>query len=330
MFTESVLRKNPVLIKTFTGIPADAFWAMLVEIEAELSEYEKERHSRDGRQRAVGAGRKFAHSLALRVVAIFSYLRLHVPQAAIGLIFEISQCDISRDLRRLLPLIQRVLPCPELWKIKDDEQGNLTQLTFEQLADGHALVDATEQRVSRSSKDNETRKQFFSGKKKSFTLKTQLLTDGDHHIIAITDAVPGATHDKKLSDDAHTLERLPDGCTVDVDKGYQGMAEQVSLITVVNPETNEEQQVPRVTVRIPFKKPKGKELTKEEQTFNQQLGALRVHVEHCIGWVKNWAILANRFRCDHSIYTSVMQTVCGLVNAQTQRWQVASTSANCA
>ena len=135
---------------------------------------------------------------------------------------------------------------------------------------------------------------------------------------------------KKLSDEARTLERLPDGCTVNADKAYQGMSEQVGLITVVNPETEETQQVPRVTIRIPFKKQKGKELTKEEHAFNQQLGALRVRVEHCIGWVKNWAILANRFRCDHSIYTSVMRTVCGLVNAQTQRWQGTSTSSNCA
>jgi hypothetical protein len=329
MFTELVLRKNVELIKAFTGIPADAFFAMLEEIEAGLPEYERERHSRDDRQRAVGAGRKFTHSLMQRVVAVLAYLRLHVPQAVTGLMFDLSQCDISRDLRRLLPLIQRALPCPEVWKI-EKEQDNLTPLTFEQLTDRHALVDATEQRVSRPSKDNETRKLFYSGKKKSFTLKTQMLADGNHHIAAITDAVPGATHDKKLSDEARTLERLPDGCTVNADKAYQGMSEQVGLITVVNPETGETQQVPRVTIRIPFKKQKGKEPTKEEQAFNQQLGALRVRVEHCIGWSKNWAILATRFRCDHSIYTSVMRTVCGLVNAQTQRWQGANTSSNCA
>jgi len=96
-------------------------------------------------------------------------------------------------------------------------------------------VDATEQHVYRPGKSNETRKLYYSGKKKIFTIKTQMLTDDGHHILAI-----------------------------------------------------------------------------------------RVKVEHCIGWVKNWAIVATRFRCSHLIYTSVMQTVCGLVNVQTRRWQTAN------
>ena len=156
-----------------------------------------------------------------------------------------------------------------------------------------------------------------------------MATDDDHHILAISASAPGAMHDKKLSDEVQTLDRLPDGCEVDADKGYQGMADQVSLVTVCNPETGIEQQVPRLTVYTPFKKVKGKELTEQQEEFNSQLSAVRVRVEHCIGWVKNWAIVATRFRCSHLIYTSVMQTVCGLVNLQTQRWQMAH-SANCA
>jgi len=64
--------------------------------------------------------------------------------------------------------------------------------------------------------------------KKSFTLKTPLVTDGAHPIIAISAAVPGKTHDKKLSDQLQTVKRLPDGCEAEADKGSQGLAEQVS------------------------------------------------------------------------------------------------------
>ena len=326
MFTEPMLHKNPALIVAFTGIPAHEFWIMIEQMETKFLEYEVERHRRDGRQRAVGAGRKFDQSQSKRAVAVLAYLRLHVPQVVIALMFGLMQCDISRDLRRLLPLIRAVLPCPEVWDVVEEDQAlkNPVPLSSEPLTDGRALVDATEQRVSRPS-DNETRKQYYSGKKKAFTLKTQLVTDGDHHIVAISTAVPGVMHDKKLSDEVRTLERLPDGCEVDADKGYQGLAEQVSLVTVRNLETGVEQQVPRVTVHTPFKKPKGKELAEQQEAFNQQLAAIRVRVEHCIGWAKNWAILATRFRCAHSIYTSVMQTICGLVNEQTQRWQAVRT-----
>jgi hypothetical protein len=150
-----------------------------------------------------------------------------------------------------------------------------------------------------------------------------IVTDGDHHIKALSEGVPGAKNDKKLSDEVKTIERMPQGCEVDADKGYQGLASQVTMITVRNELTGEEQQVPCLTVKTPFKKPKGKELTEEQKAFNHQLGAIRVRVEHCIGWVKNWAIIATRFRCDLSIYTHIMQIVCGLVNWQTQRWQAA-------
>ena len=324
MFTEPMLRQNPALVKALTGVPADEFWKMLEQMETRRPAYEAKRLDRADRQRAIGAGRDFDQPLGLRTMAVLTYLRLHVPQLVVALLFRMTQCDLSRDLRRLLPLIQEVLPCPEVWKVIAEGQtlNPLEPLTLEQLTDGRALVDATEQRISRPG-DNETRKEYYSGKKKQFTLKTQCVTDGDHHIAAISEAVPGAEHDKKLSDEVQTLAHLPDGCEADADKGYQGLADQVTLVTIRNVQTGMEQQVPRLTVHTPFKKPRGGELTVEQKAFNQQLSAMRVRVEHCIGWAKNWAILATRFRCAHSIYTSVMQTICGLVNAQTQRWQTA-------
>jgi len=140
-------------------------------------------------------------------------------------------------------------------------------------------------------------------------------------MLAISAAVPGKTHDKNLSAQLQTIERLPDGCEAAADKGYQGLAEQVSQVTVTDPQTGAEHHVPRLEVKTPVKKPKGKELTQEQQAFNTHLSQVRVRIEHCIGWVKNWAIIATRFRCAHAIYTAILCTVCGLVNAQTQRWQ---------
>jgi hypothetical protein len=159
--------------------------------------------------------------------------------------------------------------------------------------------------------------------KKSCTLKTQRVTDGEHHILAISAAVPGKLHDKNLSAHLHTVERLPDGCEADADKGSQGLAAQVSGVTVTDPQTGAEHQGPRLEVKTPFKKPKGKELTQEQHAFNTHLSQVRVRIEHCLGWSKNWAIIATRFRCAHKIYTAILRTICGLVNAQTQRWQAA-------
>lgn len=75
-------------------------------------------------------------------MAVLSYLRLYVPQLVIALMFGLTQSDISRDLRRLLPLITDVLPCPEVWEItnNDQESKELVTLLSEQLANGRLLV----------------------------------------------------------------------------------------------------------------------------------------------------------------------------------------------
>lgn len=328
MFTEKDLRERPVLIKAFMGLAADVFWQLVVDMQARLPEYERERLERPGRQRAMGGGRDFDLPFVIRVALVLTYLRLHIPQQTVACMYQdATQTDVSRELRRLLPLMKQVLPSPEVWRIVAEGQA-LTEaevLEMEQLLGERVLVDATEQQVYRPGKSNAERKKYYSGKKKQFTLKTQFVTDGEHHILVISVSVPGATNDKKLSDELKTVDRLPDGCEASADKGYQGLDKQVSLVTVRNAESGEEEQVPRLTVKTPFKKPKGGELTEEQEVFNERLGSIRVRVEHCIGWVKNWAIVATRFRCAHSIYTLVMQVVCSFVNIQTERWQAAKT-----
>jgi hypothetical protein len=54
---------------------------------------------------------------------------------------------------------------------------------------------------------------------------------------------------------------MPQGCEIDADKGYQGLGNQVTMVTIYDKLTGEEKQVACVTVNTPFKKPKGKELT---------------------------------------------------------------------
>jgi len=306
------------------GIPAEVFWMIVAAVALKLPEVDRQRLDRADRERGVGAGRVCDQPIAIRVAAVLTYLRLHGPQIAIAILYQMTQTDVSRDLRRILPAIQAALPCPQLWKTLESGQeiSDAERLALEDLVNGRVLADATEQRVSRP-KDDLKRKEYYSGKKKQFTIKTQFVVDEEHHIQAISESVPGSEHDKTLSDKVHTLEHLPDGCELDVDKGDQGLGKQVPLVTVVDTASGEQQEIARLTVQIPYKKPKGGQLTEEQMAFNAALSAIRIRIEHCIGWAKNWAILANRFRCAHSIYTPIMRIICGLVNLRTQRWQAA-------
>lgn len=325
MYSEKMMRDKPSILKIFTGLPSKLFWQLVEQLDQQEAEYNQQRFDRTDRERAVGGGRKPDLPLAIRLALVLTYLRLHIPQEAVAALYaDATQSDVSRQLRALLPALTGLLPCPEVWD-RIDESHPLTQeelLEFAQLSDGRVIIDATEQQIYRP-EVNDTRKQYYSGKKKQFTIKTQIVTDGDHHIVAITVLFPGTVSDKKICDQVATLERLPDDCHAAADKGYQGIAQEVPTKAVVDLETGEILEFPRFTCETPFKKPKAGELSEKQEEFNDSLASWRVRIEHCIGWAKNWKILATRFRADRSLYTLIMQVVCGLVNAQTHRWQAA-------
>jgi len=47
---------------------------------------------------------------------------------------------------------------------------------------------------------------------------------------------------------------------------------------------------------IPYKKPKGKELTKMQKQNNTTISKIRVRVEHPFAWLKHFHILRHQFR----------------------------------
>ena len=167
MFTEKSLRQHPAVIKAFMGLPAAAFWELIDNIKERLPAYEAQRLERANRQRTVGGGREFDQPLGIRVALVLTYLRLHIPQEAVARLYGATQADVSRALRRLLPVIQAALPCPEVWqKLAEGADLNPKQgLELEQLADRRALIDATAQRIARPT-ERVRRKEHYAGKKK--------------------------------------------------------------------------------------------------------------------------------------------------------------------
>jgi hypothetical protein len=167
MFTENSLRQHPAVIKAFMGLPAATFWELIEKITEQLPAYEAQRLERADRQRRAGGGRDFDQPLVIRVALVLTYLRLHIPQEAVAQLYGATQADVSRELRRLLPVIQHALPCPAVWE-RVAEGADLSPeqcLELEQLTDRRALIDATEQRISRPT-ESPTRQEYYSGKKK--------------------------------------------------------------------------------------------------------------------------------------------------------------------
>src|SRR5262245_16014110 len=143
MFTEQSLRDHPSLVKAFMGISAEQYNEMIDKMSSPFTSYTHTRRRRADRVRAVGGGRNYTHSLILRTALVLTYLRLHIPQATVAALFGADQPDVSRELRRLLPLIQLCLPCPLLWEVVNDDLAVPAPscLSLDDLAEGRVLID---------------------------------------------------------------------------------------------------------------------------------------------------------------------------------------------
>jgi len=309
----------PQNIKHLTGINAETFNQVTNMIQEKHEELRRKELEKKKRKRAFGGGRRSKVPLPLRFLAVLMFLRLNIPQRAVAaLLSGVSQSSLSRDLRELLPLLEQFLPVPQLWtpeQLEQDLEPGM-HLTEEDLPGRDVIIDGMEQPVYRS-QDYETQKTYYSGKKKKHTVKTQVVTDLQREIKAISSLFPGKVHDKKMAEKLHTTWRLPDETELLGDKAYQGLHKKVELMEFQLDEKNELfVELPRVKLLTPYKKPKGRELSEKKKVQNQAISSLRVRVEHAIGWVKNFKICSERFRCSHSIYTLILRVVCGFVNLQ--------------
>jgi hypothetical protein len=105
----------------------------------------------------------------------------------------------------------------------------------------------------------------------------------------------GSVHDKKICDEQPL--RLPAGITLWQDTGFLGHSPDGAK------------------VRMPKKKPKGKELTKEQKQENREISRYRVLVEHAICGAKRCRIVKDRLRCHTFGFDDlVMELACGLHN----------------
>jgi hypothetical protein len=73
-----------------------------------------------------------------------------------------------------------------------------------------------------------------------------------------------------------------------------------------------------VMIKMPTKKPKGRQLTDEQKSENREISSFRIIVEHAIRGVKRCRIVKERFRCHNFGFDDlVMFIACGTHNFRT-------------
>lgn len=183
-----------------------------------------------------------------------------------------------------------------------DHIFSLPKRTILQEKLNEVLIDATESPIERpkpkdTGKKNGKRKhiqrEFYSGKKKRHTIKTQVVRDSQGKILRIH-MTNGKTHDKKLYDQSNLHIRKE--TKKRVDSGYQGIQQQ---------EDN---------VIIPKKATKLHPLTKIEKEENRDKAKLRIPVEHTMSRIKRFKITSHPYRNRRKRFSLRMHLICGILN----------------
>ena len=155
------------------------------------------------------------------------------------------------------------------------------------------LLDATESEIERPKK---IQRQYYSGKKKRHTMKTQIIADKKSLDIICVFCGSGKTHDFQLYKNSKThmsekIESLQD-------KGYQGLQKLHANST------------------IPVKASKNHPLTKEEKKINREISKRRIYIEHINRYIKRFRILSYRYRSKRKRFGLRVSLICGIYNFQ--------------
>ncbi len=252
--------------------------------------------SNQNRQRQPGGGRKPAlHTTADKLLFILHYLKTYPLQEILAFEFGMTQGQACYWIQTLSEVLKRALTF----------MGHLPERNPAQLAASLAEsgetkfgIDGTE-RKRRRPKDNEEQKQYYSGKKKTHTVKNNVVVSlGSRQVKYLSGTYEGKKHDKKICDEEQPT--FPEESTLYKDTGFQGY------------------EPPGLNIQQPEKKPRGRELSEEDKQRNALISKVRVIVEHVISGIKRCRIVKDIFRNTKDKFVDlVMEIACGLHNFRT-------------
>ena len=127
------------------------------------------------------------------------------------------------------------------------------------------------------------------------TLKAQVIVHWQTDLILDIQTSKGSIHDFKLYKDT-CPDWLPDNTKLLADSGYQGIA-----------------KLHKQTF-TPFKKPRGGQLLELYKQANHYLAKFRIMVEHKIGLIKRFKIVAHKYRNRRQRYDLRMKLFASIVN----------------
>lgn len=288
----------------------DTFYAEFETAHTERLQSSTKTRSKTKRQRAVGAGRKHKYDLRDRLLMTLFWLKAYTTYELLGFFYDLNKTNIEDNLNLVLDTLVHMTSFNFEHPKADRQKLHTLADVMEAFPDVRLIIDAKEQRIERpkNKKDKDgnaqdLQKPYYSGKKKTHTLKNQAAVSPTGLIEHASESVPGgATHDLNLLRQTDLLSELDEGEAAMMDKGYDG-------ITADYPDKK---------LYLPFKARRNHPVTEEQKAYNRFLAKYRIVVEHTMAQLNKFQVLAQRFRHQLTKHTLIFRIVCSLVNRRIQ------------
>jgi DDE superfamily endonuclease/Helix-turn-helix of DDE superfamily endonuclease len=299
IFRYETLSKHPAIFQNCTGLRLAEFESLATDVLPRLLQARQARLERAERKRAIGAGAPAQLSFGDQLLMTVIWLRRYPNNEGLGYFFKVSDSTASRVVNFGLPHLEE----SGRDTFRQTDPGRKHRRTLPELLAAmpklSVLVDSFEQRVQRP--NDGSQKEYFSGKKKCHTLKTQITVCAQTGLIVdVSESVAGPTADSKLFEQSGVLKRLPSQTAYGGDLGYQGLSKVV----------------PTGQGFTPHRKKRGQERTSEEIAYNRDFASWRVEVEPKIERMRNYKSLSQTDRPHRQRPTSRTVAVAGLANRQ--------------
>lgn len=282
--------RNHRMSMALIGLSKIKFEELLVTFTQILVE-ERNTHKR---KRKIGGGRNGnIKSAEQKLFFILFYMKNYPTYDVCAFLFASSKTSTCDWVHDILPILKKTLG-RELTLPK--RQIRTPEEFFQMFPNvQEVMIDGVERPTIRS-KNNKTQKKNYSGKKKRPTRKNDVVVDKTKKILVLTPTKHGRVHDKKMSDKYSVITTIPEEVSILTDTGFIGIQKQHS------------------NVFMPKKKSKNYALTELDRQFNKIISSTRMVVEHAIGGVKRYKILADIFRNKNGLDDMFMEIGCGLWN----------------
>lgn len=251
------------------------------------------------RQRRPGGGRKGCLvSAEQKLFFILLYFKAYPTQDVMGLLFGITQGQVSEWVRQLTAVAGQLIPLHRPAR----QARALNELLQAHPELKELIIDGTERRLPRPQHRGQ-QKRFYSGRKKRHAVKNVLIV-GQRRVLWCSSTVPAKCHDKKVAERARL--RLPEKIHLLGDSGFEGLeAGAAGVVT-------------------PWKRRRRRALHWRHRRFNRLLATNRIPVEHTLASVKRLRILQDEFRNRRpGMVDQVMAIGCTLHNFRCERRQLA-------